>query len=124
MLPNVDNKNLAGRKREQGTLALEVLILASFSTVCAFDVHDKNVFRHAGAAFLTLVLAHPYSLGSLAALLLCHDTEMCTEEIVEQGGFSGRLRTEDGYQVVVEASRYDFLEAQVCGDILAALRLR
>lgn len=70
VLPDVDDEDLTRRKRKKSTLALEVLILASLSSIRAFHVHDQNVLRHARATRFTLVLAHPYSLCGLSALLL------------------------------------------------------
>jgi len=50
----------------------------------------------------------------LTALLLGHDTELGAKEVVEEGRFSGRLRTKDGYEVVVEAGGDNFLNAEIC----------
>jgi hypothetical protein len=70
MLPDIDDEDLTCRKRKESTLALEVLILSSLSSVCTFHIHDQDVFCHSRAARFALVLAHPYSLCGLAALLL------------------------------------------------------
>lgn len=106
VLPYVYDQNLARRQSEQGTLALEVLILASLAAVCTFHVHNEDVLGQLdstarGGAFL--VLGHPYSLCGLSPFTLAHDTEVGAEEIVQQGGLSGGLGAEDGNEVVVEA---------------------
>jgi hypothetical protein len=121
VFPDVDNEDFAGREREESTLALEVLILSAFPSVCTLDIHNQDVLGHAGAALVSLVLAHPYSLCGLTAFLLGHDTELCAEEVVEQGRLARRLRSEDGNQVVVEASGDDLLDVEVCGDVGTAL---
>jgi hypothetical protein len=122
VFPDVDDQDLTGRKRKQGTLALKILVFSSLSSVCALDVHDQDVLCHARAALGPLVLAHPNALGGLTALLLGHDAEPCAEEVVEQRRLARRLGTEDGYEVVVEARRYDLLDVEICGDVVAALR--
>jgi hypothetical protein len=88
VLPDIDNQDLARRKREQGALALKVLIFSTLSSVCALDVHDQDVLCHTRATLWTLVLAHPNSLCGLTSLLLRHDTELGAEEEVEQRGFA------------------------------------
>ena len=122
VLPDVDNENLTCREREEGTLALEVLILPALSSVRTFHIHDQDVFCHARTARFALVLAHPYSLCGLAALLLGHDAELCTEEVVEKGRLARGLRTEYGDEVVVEACWDNMLDVEVFGDIRAVLR--
>jgi hypothetical protein len=112
MLPDVDDQHLARGQRKQGALALKVLVFAALATVCALNIHDQDV--------LALVLAHPYSLCSLAALLLGHDAELGAEEVVEQRGLARGLRAEDGYEVVVEAGGDDLLDPQVGAQVGAA----
>ena len=120
VLPDVDNQYLARRQRKQSAFALEVLVFSALTTVCALDIHDQYVLGHAPFAALALILAHPYSLCRLAALLLRHNTELGAKEVVEQSGLSSGLRTEDRYEVVVEAGGDDLLQGQVCAHILAA----
>jgi hypothetical protein len=88
VLPDVDNQDLARRKSKQGTLALKVLVFSALSAICALDVHDQDVLCHTRAPLCTLVLAHPYSLGGLTSLLLCHDAKLCAEKVVEQRRFA------------------------------------
>lgn len=110
VLPDVDNQDLACRKGKQGTLSLKILVLASFAAVGTFNVHDQNVVGQLDRAIgsrLLLVLGHPYSLCGLPALGLGHDAELGAKEVVEQGGLSSRLGTEDGDDVVVEAGGGD-----------------
>lgn len=123
MLPDVDYQDLAGRQGEQGTFAFKVLVFSSFSSIGAFDIHDQDVLCHAGATCLALVLAHPDALCGLAALLLGHDAELGAEEIVEQGRLAGRLRAEDGYEVVVESGGDDFLDVEIGVEVLATFQL-
>jgi hypothetical protein len=122
VLPDVDNQDLAGRKRKQRTLALKVLVLSPLAAVGALDIHDQDVLRHARAALGPFVLAHPDALGGLAALLLGHDAELRAKEVVEQRRFARRLRAEDGYEVVVEARGDDLLDVEVGGNVIAAMR--
>ena len=63
------------------------------------DIHDHDVLGHRAL----LVFGHPYSLSRLASLCLGHDIELGSEEVIQQGGLSGRLRAEHGDEVVVEA---------------------
>jgi hypothetical protein len=122
VFPDVHDQDLTGGQRKEGALALEVLVLSSLASVCALDIHDQNVLRHARAALGPLVLAHPDALGGLAALLLGHDAELCAEEVVEQRRLARGLRAEDGYEVVVEARGDDLLDVEVGGDVIAAQR--
>lgn len=119
MLPNVHNQHFAGCKRKQSALALEILVLSTLSTICALNVHNKNILRHTVPALFAFVLAHPYSLRRLPTLLLGHHAKLCAEEVVKEGRLSGGLRAEDGYEVVVEAGGDDFLEVEICGQVLA-----
>ena len=114
MLPDIDNQDLARGKSEERTLALEILVLSSLTAVGAFDVHDKNVLGHLkGAIDCFLVFRHPYSLGGLLTLDLRHNTEACAKEVVKESRLSSRLGTEDGNEVVVEASIGNVGDAQV-----------
>ena len=122
VLPDVDNEDFARRQRKEGTLALKVLVLAALATVCAFHVHDQDVLCHARAARLALILAHPDSLGCLAALLLGHDAELGAKEVVEEGRLAGGLRAEYGNKVVVEACWDNMFDVEVFGDFGAVLR--
>lgn len=121
MLPDIDDQDLARRQSEQGALALKVLVLAALATVGTLNIHDQNVFRHAPGTIHALVLAHPYALGGLTALLLGHDTKLGAKEVVEERGFSRGLRAEDGYEVVIEARGDDLLDVEVRGEVLAAM---
>lgn len=109
VLPDIHNEDLARRKSEQGTLPLEILVLATLATVGPLDVHDENVIGHlylgvAGSASLPLILREPYALGGLPPLGLGHYGELGAEQVVEEGRLAGRLRSEDGNEVVVESS--------------------
>jgi hypothetical protein len=88
VFPDIDNQDLARRKRKQGALALKVLVLSALPAICALDIHDQDVLRHGRAPLRPLVLAHPYALGGLPALLLGHDAKLCAEEVIEQRGFA------------------------------------
>jgi hypothetical protein len=123
VLPNIDNQDLARRKRKQGALALKVLVLSALSAIRALNIHDQDVLRHGRATLWALVLAHPYALGGLPALLLGHDAELCAEEVIEQRGFARRLRPKDRYKVVVEAGGYHLLDVEICGEVVAAAML-
>lgn len=103
MLPNVDNENLAGGQGEQRTLPFKILVLSPFSTIGSLHVHDEDVVGHRPP----LILGHPYSLCCLASLGLGHDIELGAEEVVQQRRLSGRLGTEDGYEVIVKAGVND-----------------
>jgi hypothetical protein len=104
MFPYIDNQDLAGGQRKESTLSLEVLVLTALSTIGTLNVHDKDVVGHLGACTrLSLVLGHPDTLCGLATLGFRHDRELGAEEVVEQGGLSGRLGAEDGDEVVIEA---------------------
>jgi hypothetical protein len=108
MLPNIYNENLARRQREQCTLALEILVFATLATISSFHVHNQYVVSHAFRGFVfrfSLVLRHPYSFCCLPPLLLGHDSKVRAEEMIEERRLAGRLRAEDGDQVVIEASR-------------------
>ena len=122
VLPDVDNEDFTCRQRKEGTLALKVLVLAALATVCAFHVHDQDVLCHARAARLALILAHPDSLGCLAALLLGHDAELGAKEVVEESRLAGGLRAEYGNEVVVEACWDNMFDVEVFGDLGAVLR--
>lgn len=52
---------------------------------------------------------------------LGHDAEFCAEKVVEEGRFTGRLRTEDGDEVVVETSLGNVFELQVVVEVGATL---
>ena len=122
VLPDVDDQNLTGGQRKEGTFALKVLVLTTLSTVCTLDVHDEDVLRHWGAcACLLLVLGHPDTLGSLATLGFRHDGEVGAKEVVEQGGLSGGLGTKDGDEVVVETRIGDIGYLEIFVDVGAAL---
>lgn len=124
MLPNVDDEHFAGRQRKECTLPLEVLVLSSFATVRALDVHDQDVVRHP-RAFVTLNLAlklvfgQPDSLCSLPSLQLGHDAELGAEKVIKESGLAGGLRTKDGDQVVIETGAGDTFEGQVLGEVRA-----
>lgn len=86
VLPDVDNEDLTSRKREESTLALKVLILATLAAISAFHVHNQDVIRHALARALLallLVLRQPNTLGRLPPLQLRHDRELSAEEVVQ-----------------------------------------
>jgi hypothetical protein len=85
VFPDVDDEDLARGKRKEGALAFKVLVLSSLSAVGTLDIHNQDIFRHVGATLLPLVLAHPYSLCGLTTLLLGHDAELGTEEVIEEG---------------------------------------
>lgn len=123
VLPDVDNEHLTSRKRKESTLALKVLILATFAAVSTFHVHNQDVIRHALAgAFLTLllILLKPDTLRRLPPLQLRHDRELRAEEVVQQGGLSGRLGAEHGDEMVVEAGGRDIFDTEVLGEIRTA----
>lgn len=118
MFPDVDNKNLARRKRKKRTLTLEILILASLATVSSLHVHDQDVISHAlrRASFaLLLVVRQPDTLGRLPSLQLGHHGKLGAEQIVEQCGLSGGLRTKHGDEMVIETGRRDVLKGQIFG---------
>lgn len=120
MFPDVDNKDLTRRKREERTLALKVLILASLATVSSFHVHDQDVISHSlrRASFaLVLVIRKPDTLGRLPSFQLGHHGELGTEQLIEQCGLSGGLRTEHGDEMVVETSWRDLLKGQIFGQV-------
>ena len=119
MFPDIDNKDFARGKGKESTLALEILVLASFPTIRTFHIHDQDVLCHTCAAGFPLVLAHPYPLCGLTTLLLGHDTKLGAEEVVEESGFSGGLRAKDGYKMVVEAGGDDFLDVEIGANVLA-----
>lgn len=120
VFPDVDNENLTRRKRKERTLALEVLILASLATVSSLHVHDQDVISHAlrraGVALL-LVVRKPDTLGRLPSLQLRHHGELGTEEVIEQCGLSGGLRTKHGDEMIIETSRRDIFKGQIFGQI-------
>lgn len=120
MFPNVDDEDLAGGESEESALPFKILVFSSFSTICAFNIHDKNVLGHIGATLGSLVLAHPYSFCCLTAFLLRHDTELGAKEVVEKSGFARRLGAKDGNEMVVEAGRDDLFEAEICVEVGAA----
>lgn len=129
MFPDVDNQDLARREREEGALALKVLILAPFATVGPFDVHDQDVpsrFVFLGGITILdgslLVLGHPDSLGGLSTVRLGHDPEIGAEEMIEECRFARRLRAEDGDEMVIEAGRGDIFAGEICRDIRTAIR--
>lgn len=104
VFPDVDNQDLAGGQRKESTLALEILVLTALSTIGTLNVHDEDIVGHLGTCTrLSLVLGHPDTLCGLATLGFRHDRELGAEEVVEQSGLSGRLRAEDGDEVVIEA---------------------
>jgi hypothetical protein len=115
MLPDIHNQHLTRSQSEQGALALKVLVFSALTTIRTLHIHDKYVFRHAPAGILPLILAHPYSLGSLATFLLGHNPELGAEKVIEEGGLPSRLRTEDGYEMVVEPGGNNLLEAEIRG---------
>jgi hypothetical protein len=121
MLPDVDEQDFAGSEGEEGALALEFLVLAALAAVGALDIHDENVVGHLDAVALgALVLGHPDTFGGLLALRLGHDGEVGTKEVVEECGLAGRLRTEDGDEVIIESSVGDLLLLEVLVEIGAA----
>ena len=113
MFPDVDDQHLAGSEGEQSTLAFKVLILASFATIGALDVHDEDVPSGLRLVRILLVLGHPDSLGGLSAIRLDHDTKVRAEEMIEQRRLPRRLRAEDGDEVVAEAGGGDILPLEV-----------
>lgn len=116
MFPDVDDDNLACRKRKERTLALKILILASLATVSSLHVHDQDVISHAlrRASFaLLLVVRQPDTLRRLPSLQLRHHGELGTEQAIKQCGLSGGLRTKHGDEMVIETSRRDVLKGQV-----------
>jgi hypothetical protein len=62
VFPDVDNQDLAGGQREQGTLALKVLVLSTFAAVGTLDIHDQDVVCHLDGTSL--------GFGGLTALRL------------------------------------------------------
>lgn len=60
-----------------------------------------------------LILRHPDTLGRLLPLLLGHDAELGSEEVVQKGGFAGGLGAEDGDEVVVEAGGGDMFVGEI-----------
>jgi hypothetical protein len=46
VLTDIHNENLTRRKREESTLALKILVLASLATISTFHVHHQNIIRH------------------------------------------------------------------------------
>jgi hypothetical protein len=122
VLPDVDDQYLASGQCEEGALALKILVFAALATVGALNIHYQYVIRHllVRVPSLSLVLGHPDALGGLPAFGLGHDAELGAEEVVEQGGLSGRLRAEDGDEVVVEACLGHVCFLEVCIDVGAA----
>lgn len=120
VLPDIDDQNLAGSQRKQGTFALKVLVLTALSTICTLNVHDEDVLRHRGAcACLPLVLGHPDTLCGLPTLRFRHDGELGTKEVVEQGGLSGGLGAKDGNEVVVETRVGNIGFLEILADVSA-----
>lgn len=120
MLPNVDNQDLTCSQCKQSAFPLKVLILAALAAVRPLDVHDQNVVGHGrgpGRTGRALVFRQPYSLCRLLAGGLGHDAKVGLEQIVEQSRFAGRLRTENGDEVVVEAGLGHVCFAQVVIEI-------
>lgn len=120
VLPNIHNEDLTRRKGKKCTLALEILVLTSLTTIGTFHIHHEDVVRHPRAIGrrgigLLLVLRQPDTLGCLPALHLGHDGELRAEELVEQSGLSGGLRSKHGDEVVVEAGGGDIFEGEVLG---------
>lgn len=116
MFPDVDNQDLASGQGKQSALAFKVLILPSFSTVSALDIHDQDIVCHAlrdPIGIGTLVPRHPDAFRSLLPFRFGHDAKFGAEEMIEKGGFPGRLGSEDGDEMVVEASWADLLEGKV-----------
>lgn len=127
VLPDVHNQDLARREGKQRALPLKILVLAALAAVGALDVHDQDVVRDSDcvvalAALLPLVLGEPYPLGRLPPLGLGHYGELGAEEHVEQGRLAGRLRPEDGDEVVVEARIDDVGLLEVRVEVRAAGR--
>lgn len=91
MLPDVHNEYLASGQGKQCRFAFKVLIFASFSTIRAFDIHDKHIIRYARGRVRSLVLGHPDTLGSLPPFFLAHDTKIRLKQAVEKGRLAGRL---------------------------------
>lgn len=127
MLPDIHNEHLTGRKRKKSTLALKVLVLASFATISTLHIHHQDVVRHAdafrGRITLLLVLRQPNTFGCLPALLLGHDRELSTEQVVQQGGLAGRLRSKHGDEVVIEAGCRHIFEGEILGQVRTAEKL-
>jgi hypothetical protein len=122
-LPHVDEQDLARGEREEGALALKVLVLAALLAVGAFDVHDEDVVGH-GAVGGGFVFGEPYTLSSLFSLLLVHHAEAGPEQGVEEGRLAGGLGAKHGDEVVVEADGYDLLVLEVEGEVLAGRSVR
>lgn len=105
MLPDIHNEHLTGGKGEQRALPLKVLVFTSLSAVRTLNIHDEDVLCHSPLGTLieiSLVLAHPDTLGRLSPLILGHDAESSTKQRIEKCTLSCRLRSEDGNDVIVE----------------------
>ena len=94
-------------------------------TIGTLYIHHEDILRHTHALSIfdmfAFILAHPNPLGSLPTILLAHNTKLCSEEIIEKGRFTGGLRAEYGYEMVVEARGNNFLDVEVSGDVGARL---
>jgi hypothetical protein len=78
VLPQVNDENLRAGEGEECTLSLEVLVLASLSTVGSLYVHDKEWVGRSGPA-------HPYALGGLLTACFIHDVKGSAKEAVKEG---------------------------------------
>lgn len=110
MLPDVHNEHLTGGKGEQRALPLKVLVFTSLSAIRALDIHDEDVLGHPSLGSLvdiSLILAHPDTLGRLSPLILRHDAKAGAKQRIQKCTLSCRLRSKHRDDVVVETLAQD-----------------